>query len=195
MRSILIILIVIGLLNSAGAQDFANSAQTAKQSYSSGNLENTRFALQQMLQSIDLVSAKEVLKVLPETFGAMSAQSAADQISLGTGFAGVVIHREYLSGDKAASMEIISNSPLISSLNAMLAMPFIGAGNNGERMVIKIDGYKALIQKGLEDQKVTYDVQIPLGSTLITLKTENFTDDIQKLVSAIPVAKVSQTLN
>lgn len=195
MRSVLIIFIVIGFLNSAVAQDFTSSAQTAKQSYSSGNLENTRFALQQMLQSIDLISGKEVLKVLPESFGGMSAQSATDQVSTGTGFAGVIIHREYRSGDKMASMEVISNSPLISSLNAMLAMPFMGAGNNGDRMVTKIDGYKALIQKGAEDQKVTYDVQIPLGSTLITVKTENFTDDIQKLVSAIPVAQIAQKLN
>jgi len=195
MRFVLIIFIVIGFLNSASAQDFTSSALTAKQSYSSGNLENTRFALQQMLQSIDLISGKEVLKVLPESFGGMSAQSAADQVSTGTGFAGVIIHREYRLEDKAASMEVISNSPLISSLNAMLAMPFMGAGSNGDRMVTKIDGYKALIQKGSEDQKVTYDVQIPLGSTLITVKTENFTDDIQKLVSAIPVAQIAQKLN
>jgi len=68
-------------------------------------------------------------------------------------------------------------------------------GSNGDRTVVKIDGYKALIQKSSDNEKLIYDVQIPLGSTLITLKTENYSDDIVKLVNNIPVAQIVQKLN
>lgn len=84
---------------------------------------------------------------------------------------------------------------MIGSINAILSIPFIGTGSNGDRTVVKIDGYKALIQKSSDNEKLTYDVQIPLGSTLITLKTENYSDDIVKLVNNIPVAQIVQKLN
>ena len=84
---------------------------------------------------------------------------------------------------------------MIGSINAILSIPFIGTGSGGDRKVIKIDGYKALIQKGSETDKVSYDVQIPLGSTLITMKTENYTEDIVKLASSIPVSLIAQKLN
>ncbi|HEY1061194.1 MAG TPA: hypothetical protein VGE44_05885 [Daejeonella sp.] len=192
-----IILILIGLVSicSVNAQDFNANVQKARQSYSSGDLENSRFAMQQMLLELDIMGGKETLKILPGTLGNLEAKIAEDQVSAGSGFAGAVIHRTYQSADKSATLEIISNSPLIGSVNAILSIPFIGTGSNGDRTVVKIDGYKALIQKGSDNEKLTYDIQIPLGSTLITLKTENYSDDIVKLANSIPVAQIAQKLN
>jgi hypothetical protein len=177
------------------AQDFNTNIQTARQSYSSGNLEDSRFAMQQMLQEIDILAGKEVLKILPNILGTLDARIAEDQVSAGVGFAGAVIHRVYQTEDKSATMEIISNSPLIGSINAILSIPFIGTGANGERRVVKIEGYKALIQKNSDADKISYDIQVPLGSTLITVRTENYRDDIVKLANSIPVALISQKLN
>jgi len=185
--------LVLGLV--VNAQDFNSSIQTARQSYSSGNLEDSRFAMQQMLQEIDILTGKEVLKILPNTLGALEAKIAEDQVNAGVGFAGAVIHRLYQTDDKSAVMEIISNSPLIGSINAILSIPFIGTGANGERRVVKIDGYKALIQKSSDSAKIAYDIQVPLGSTLITVRTENYSDDILKLANNIPVALIAQKLN
>ncbi|SDL80128.1 hypothetical protein SAMN05421813_102191 [Daejeonella rubra] len=185
--------LVLGLV--VNAQDFNSSIQAARQSYSSGNLEDSRFAMQQMLQEIDILTGKEVLKILPNTLGTLEAKIAEDQVSAGVGFAGAVIHRLYQTDDKSAVMEIISNSPLIGSINAILSIPFIGTGANGERRVVKIDGYKALIQKSSDSAKIAYDIQVPLGSTLITVRTENYSDDILKLANSIPVALIAQKLN
>lgn len=195
MKKILSILIGLVSVYSVSAQDFSTNVQKARQSYSSGDLENSRFAMQQMLLELDIIGGKETLKILPATLGNLEAKPAEDQVSAGSGFAGAVIHRTYQLADKSATLEIISNSPLIGSVNAILSIPFIGTGSNGDRAIVKIDGYKALIQKGSDNEKLTYDIQIPLGSTLITLKTENYSDDIVKLANSIPVAQIAQKLN
>ncbi len=195
MKTITLTLIGLALVCTVNAQDFNNNIEAARQAYSSGNLESSRFAMQQVLQELDLISGKETLKILPSTLGNLNAKVADDQVNSGSGFAGAVIHRAYQTGDVTATMEIISNSPLIGSINAILSIPFIGTGSNGDRKVIKIDGYKALIQKDSGTGKVSYDIQIPLASTLITLRTENYTDDIVKLANSIPVALIAQKLN
>ncbi|WP_276348086.1 hypothetical protein [Daejeonella sp. JGW-45] len=195
MRKLTLTLMGLALSYIASGQDFNANIQTARQSYSSGNLEGSRFAMQQMLQELDIISGKETLKILPETLGGLNAKIAEDEVSGAAGFAGAVIHREYEAGDKKASLEIISNSPLISSINAILALPFLGTGSNGDQKVIKVDGYKALIQRGSDTANPVYEIQVPLGSALITVKTENYADDIIKLANSIPVALIAQKLN
>ncbi len=194
MKRFTLTLICLGLAYTVSAQDFNTNIQTARQSYTSGNLEGSRFAMQQMLQELDIISGKETLKILPSTLGGLNAKISEDEVSGAAGFAGAIIHREYEAGDKKASLEIISNSPMISSINAILALPFIGTGSNGDQKVIKIEGYKALIQKN-SSNAASYEIQIPLGSTLITVRTENYTDDIVKFANSIPVALIAQKLN
>lgn len=195
MNRIALTLAVIGLTFSAAAQDFNKDIQTARQSYSSGNLENSRFVMQQMLQGIDIISGKETLKLLPTSLDNMTAKISEDAVTAGSGFAGAIIHRLYQFEDKTATLEIISNSPMIGSINAILSIPFIGTGGNGDRMVVKVDGYKALIQKDSEATVPSYTIQVPLGSTLISVKTENFSGDVVKLVNSLPVTQIAQKLN
>ena len=195
MKRISLILICLGMVYNVNAQDFAANLQTARQSYNSGNLEGSRFAMEQMLQELEIISGKETLKILPSALGGLAAKTAEDEVTGGAGFAGAIIQRKYETDGKTATLEIISNSPLISSINAVLALPFIGSGTNGERRIIKIDGYKALIQRGSETDKPTYEIQIPLGSALVTVRTDNYTDDIMKIANGIPVATISGKLN
>lgn len=196
MKKLLIIIFSLAACISVQAQDFNKHLATARSSYSSGNLEGSRFAMQQMLQELDMLTGKEVLKILPTKIESLDANTANDNVTGATGFAGVIIHREYGAADKTASIEIISNSPVIASLNAILAIPFMGSGSNGDRKIIKIEGYKALIQRTSDSgsEKPSYDVQIPLGSTLVTLKVDNPSEDIVKLANTIPVSKISELL-
>lgn len=179
------------------AQEFNSHLATARASYTSGKLEDSRFAMQQMMQELDMISGKEVLKILPVKIESLNANTANDNVSGAAGFAGAVIHRDYGSEGKTASIEIISNSPLISSINAILSLPFIGAGSKGNQKVIKIEGYKALVQKNTDEgtSKSTYDVQIPMGSTLLTFKTEDLPEDaVMKVANSLPVAQIAKLL-
>jgi len=192
-----LILTILSLVSgiSLYAQNFNKNLATARTAYSAGKLEDSRFAMQQMLQELDLMAGKEVLKILPEKMETLSVNTANDNVSGAAGFAGAVIHRDYGSADKTASIEIISNSPLISSINAILAIPFIGRGGNGNQKIIKIEGYKALVQKNDADSKSSYDVQVPMGSTLLTLKAEGLTEDaVVKFASTLPMSDIAKKL-
>jgi hypothetical protein len=177
------------------AQEFAKRLTEAKTAYAAGKLDDSRFAMEQMLQELDIITGKEVLKALPTQMGDKQANMRADNVSGSSGFFGVIIHREYGTVDSSnVDVEIISNSPLITSLNAMLSLPFVA--NTGDSKVVRISGYKALVQKvtGSFD-RTDWELQLPLNSTLITLKAPGLSqDDVIKLANTLPVDQIAKLL-
>ncbi len=106
-----------------------------------------------------------------------------------------MIHRDYGTGDKAVNVEIMSNSPLIASLNAILSIPFMGNSGDGTQKVVKIDGYKSILQKEVDSEtnKTGYTLQTPLNSTLVTIKIDNTTEaDIVRLANTIPLSQIAK---
>jgi hypothetical protein len=195
MKKILFSIIILAVYSQVNAQEFAKRLTEAKTAYSAGKLDDSRFAMEQMLQELDIITGKEVIKILPAKMGDKSANTKADNVTGSSGFFGVVIHREYGTVDSSnVTLDIISNSPLISSLNAMLSVPFIAG--TGDNKVIKINGYKALVQKvsGSND-RADYEVQLPLNSSLITLKAPGSSqDDVIKMANTLPVADIAKML-
>jgi hypothetical protein len=195
MKNIFPILLTLLLGGTLNAQDFNKDLSTAKTSYSGGNLEEARFAMQQMLNDIDIVVGKELLKVLPVKMDALTANPKADNVSANSGLAGAVIHRDYGIGDKTAVLDIMTNSPLISSLNAILSLPFIGNSGDGTQKVVKVHGYKAVLQKSedTETKKTNYTLQIPLNATLITLVGNDSSEtEILKWANTLPMAEIAK---
>ena len=195
MKRLIILCIVIASCSTSNAQDFAKRLTEAKTSYSAGKLDDSRFAMEQMLQELDIVTGKEVLKMLPNQMGDKQANTKADNVTGSSGFVGVVIHREYGNVDTSkAELEIISNSPLIASVNAILSVPFMGA--SGDNKIIKISGYKALVEKvsGSYD-RTDYQIQLPLTSSLITFKAPGASqDDLIKMANTLPVSDIAKML-
>ncbi|MDB5121190.1 MAG: hypothetical protein JWN56_2408 [Sphingobacteriales bacterium] len=181
----------------AFAQNFDKQANVAKTAYASGKLEDSRFALQQMLNEVDIVVGKEVLKLLPAKIETSASNAAHDNVSGATGFIGVLIHRDYGSADKTINVDLINNSPLITSLNAILSLPLIGAASDGNQKRIKVNGYKGLLQKQInsDTNKTSYELQLPFGSTLLTVKADNTTEaQILAYANAIPVTEIAKML-
>jgi hypothetical protein len=193
------ILIILTLSSSLflGAQtDFKKGLTDARASYAANKLDDARFAMQQMLYELDMITGKEVLKLLPQKMGDHSVVTKADNVTGASGFVGVIIHREWGkegSADKNVSMDLISNSPLIASLNALLAIPFVaGAGDN---KVVRIAGYKAMVSKVDAGGSTNYDLQLPLNNSLITLKAPGLSQDqLVKLANALPVQDIAKML-
>lgn len=191
----LFLLSIISLLTSAVfSQEFAKQVTTARSAYAAGKLDDSRFAMQQMLQEIDMVIGKEVLKILPTKMEDQMSSTAKDQVMATSGFIGTSIHREYGTGDKMISLDLITNSPLIGTFNAILSVPFIA--NTGDQKVIKIDGYKAVVQKvGSNTDKPDYEVQLPLHNNLITFKAPGYTQDqVIKMANTIPATQIAKML-
>jgi hypothetical protein len=197
MRKIIILLVSLSLPASILAQDFTKHLATAKSSYAAGKLEDSRFAMEQMMQELDLTIGKEVLKMLPAKLENLNANPASDNVVGMQGFLGVNIHRDYGAAGKRTDVDMITNSPLIASINTILSIPLIGNSSDGNQKRVKIDGYKGLLQKNAADAagKASYQLQIPFNSTLLTLKMDNAEEaEVLRLASQIPIDKIAKML-
>lgn len=179
----------------AMAQDFDKNISTAKSAYASGNLQDSRFAMEQMLRDLDMAIGKEVLKLLPAKVGSLAVNEKEDDVT-GSGGIGLYVNRHYGTDPKRASIEIINNSPLITSLNAVLSMPVIGGMMRDENQkIIRVQGYKSILNKNAnaETGKTNYELQIPMNNTLLTLKMDDTSEsEITAAANAIPLAKIVQ---
>jgi hypothetical protein len=198
MKKILITITIILALSSGiqiYSQDIQANLNTALSSYQSGDLENTRFALQEALNLINQAIGQEILGLLPESLGGMSKTPDTDNVT-GTnmGFAGLYVNRAYAGEGRNASIEVIGDSPIMTGINALLAMPsFMSSDPNQKR--IKISNYKALLTKSTDDQGVvTYDIQLPFSSSMLTLKCTGIANEneVVGLANGLPVDKIAK---
>jgi hypothetical protein len=176
------------------SQDFDKNAATAKSAYAAGKLEDSRFAMEQMLRELDVAIGKEILKLLPPKMGTMSLNAKDDNVSGGTGAAGLYVHRSYGATPKMTVLDIINNSPLMAGISAMLSMPMIGMGDPNQKQV-KVQGYKAMLRKNenSESGKPEYELQVPFNNTLLTLKVDDSNEsEILNFANQIPLAKIAQ---
>ena len=197
MKNILSFLAAMSLMTGIWAQDFDKNIATAKSSYSSGDLENARFAMEQLMRDLDIEIGKEILKLLPVKAGALNVNQKDDNVTGGGGtMTGLFVHRSFGAIPKSASIEIINNSPLINSVQSILTMPLIGGMMRDENQkVIKVQGYKSLLQKNVDSEtnKTDYELQIPFNNTLLTVKMDDTTEaEITGIANAIPIPKIAQ---
>lgn len=195
MKKLLSLVVLLSVAAAGISQDFDKNISTARNSYASGNLEDARFAIQQMLNDLDMAIGKEVLKLLPAKMDAASSNTKSDNVTANTGLAGVLIHRDYGTGDKKLNIDIMSNSPLVASINAILSIPFMGNSGDGTQKIIKIDGYKGMLQKSVDEQNNTtdYTLQVPIGSTLLTFTAPNTSEaDVIRMANTIPLSEITK---
>ncbi|WP_299701805.1 hypothetical protein [uncultured Pontibacter sp.] len=197
MKTIATLFLLTFLPLAAFSQDFSKSLAEAKTSYTSGDLSSSRFAMEQMLRSLDAEIGKEILKMLPVKMEDRSPNLKEDDVTGGgSGMGmGLFVHRSYGPASNQVTVDIINNSPLINSLQAVLALPFIGNSGDGSQKVVKVQGYKAVLNKveGMEGTPSGYELQIPLQNTLLTLTADNAKEDsILKMANSLPLDKIAQ---
>lgn len=196
MKKILLILCVFPVMKIC-AQDFAKDMTKAKSSYNANNLEEAHFALQQAMQEIDLIVGKEILKLLPAKMDTMAFNTKEDNVSTNIGFLGATIRRSYGKSSRKADVSIISNSPMIAMVNSLLNSPVMGMGNDGKSKTVKVQGYKARLERqdGNIEGTTNYELQVPLGSALITFKVDNCSDtQALSLAETIPLAEIAKLI-
>jgi len=191
----LIILITLVSTFTVQAQEFDKNLASARSAYAAGNLEDTRFSIQQMLNDIDIIVGKEIMKLLPAKMDAMTANTKEDNVTANTGIAGVMIHRTYGTGEKNALIDIMGNSPLVGSLNAILSLPLVGNSGDGTQKTVKVQGYKGILQKSVdtETNKANFTLQIPLSTTLLTFTVNDSSEaDVLRMANTIPVPQIAK---
>lgn len=198
MKNILILITIVCCCSATIAQNnFVANVSTAKSAYSTGKLEDAHFALQQMLQEIDITIGREVLKLLPATMATLPSVASEDNVSGNIGFLGATIHRAYGNESKGAKIDIVNNSPLIGTLNAFLTNPlFARMGGDPNTKVIKVQGYKGrLTKEDAGDGKTAYRMELPFNNAMITLAATNFTEsEVTGMLNTIPVSDISKLI-
>ncbi|MBX2944351.1 MAG: hypothetical protein KF725_00855 [Cyclobacteriaceae bacterium] len=199
MKNIFLSLVTIGLCITmmAEAQEFDKSLASAKASYNSGNLEDARFNLENALREIDAAIGREILKVLPTTLGGMNSDVKNDQVTGMSGglVGGLYVHRVYGNTEtKSATLDIISDSPLMAGINAILAMPMIMNSGDSNQKVVKVQGYKSLLTREYDENNLTtgYQVQTPFGNSMLTLDYNgNISEaEVLKLANSLPLERI-----
>jgi hypothetical protein len=193
--SLSFVFLILGA-NCAVAQDFDKNLAAARSSYASGNLQDSRFAMEQILRDLDMAIGKEILKQLPSKLGTLAVIPTEDNLS-GTGaYAGLYVQRHYGTDEKRGAIEIINNSPLINSLHALLSMPVMGAAMRDENQkIIKVQGYRSILNKQVnaDTGKTGYELQIPMNNTLVTVRMDDTTEaEITHAANTIPLAKIAE---
>jgi len=196
MKKIFYIVAVL-ISTAAYSQDFDKNLASAKSSYGSGDLGNARFAMEQMLRDLDMAIGKEILKMLPAQIGTMKVNDKEDNLTGGAGYAGgLFVRRTYGMSPKSGQVEIINNSPMITSINAILTTPILGGMMRDENQKqIKVQGYKSLLTKNVDSEtaKTNYELQIPMNNTLVTLRMDDSNEgEITAAANNIPLAKIAQ---
>ncbi|MEL6719044.1 MAG: hypothetical protein AAFO82_00930 [Bacteroidota bacterium] len=193
MKNITLSIFFLFAVYSIQAQDQLNThLAEAKTNYSSGNLEDARFALQQSLNELYVVISKQILETLPETLGDTKAQSEGDQFN-GTamGYTGVFIDRTYANDTqrKVIDISLVHDSPLMNSIGSFLASPIMNLASGRKSM--KIDGYKSALETS-ESEPKTYTIYIPFAQSLITLTFNGYDDETEVigLANQLPIREV-----
>lgn len=191
--SLITALILFASLSFVQAQDVTTNLNTAGSAYSSGDLENARFALQEALNGINQAIGQEILSKLPVDLEEMNYVESSDNVT-GTnmGFAGLYVERAYKGETSDASLTIISDSPMMAGISSLLTMSVFMASNPDQKR-IKVDGYKALLTRNADEEgNVSYDCQLPFGNSLLTFTTHGITEEktVIRMMEAIPVAEI-----
>lgn len=194
-NSITLIIVLCLMASGLYAQDVNGQLNTAKSAYGSGDLQGARFALQQALNELNIAIGAEILKLLPTNMEDMTYIEEEDNVTATTaGFTGIYVSRTYQFDDnKHASLQIISDSPLLSGISALLALPVFGADPNQKR--VRIGGYRGLLQKSEDSTgEISWDLQLPVGSTLLTFQVEGMEQEktVTDMASTIPVDQISR---
>lgn len=195
MKKTIIIILLLGFsFIPVNAQEVSKQLQEAHSAYNSGNLQEARFALQQAMNEIDMAIGAEIMKLLPSAMADIPLSESEDNIAT-AGFMGIIVNRHYNAQDtdKTASIEIISDSPMLTGVNALLSLPVFMGDSNQKR--IRVGSKKALLQKNEnESGVVSWDVQVPMGSTLLSFSCSGIDDEktVTELVNTIPVDDISR---
>jgi len=198
MKKIVLLFTTIFFAFCVSAQtDFKSDVASARSAYAAGKLEDAHFSLQQALGELDIIIGKEVLKILPTQLEGLNSNSKDDNVTATAGFIGALIHRNYGDTTKKAEIEIISNSPLLGTLNAFLNMPLIGGMMHDENTkILKVQGYKSRLERtDAGNGNYNYKLDIPFTDALLTFSVDKSNEaEITNMANKIPLQDIAKLI-
>ncbi|MBX2957648.1 MAG: hypothetical protein KF846_15905 [Cyclobacteriaceae bacterium] len=166
--------------------DVKENMAEAESSFKAGRYSDARYSLKQAMLGVEMEIGNKVLKSLPESVVGLSKKADADQVtSMGYGWVGLTIHREYASGNKHLNVTIANNSAWISAANMYLSNTnYATTGGEQNWKQTKVKGYRGIIEYS---QSSGYKLSVPIGqSSIIVWEGINFASE-QDMMNAANV--------
>lgn len=180
-------LICIRVSGQSQADTFIKEAQDylAKQEYKQAIL-----SLQDAINDINMQLAKQVAESLPAEINGLKAEGDSEVSTAGMGMigGGMQITKRYRNEAKEsndAEVQILANSPLLSTLSMYISNPsMLGQ----EYKSVRVGTTRAILKSETEDDGTTKtrstEIQIPLGQTLIMVRANGFATEQEELAFA-----------
>lgn len=180
-------LICIRVSGQSQAETFIKEAQDflAKQEYKQAIL-----SLQDAINDINMLLAQQVAESLPAEINGLKADGDSEVSTAGMGMmgGGMQITKRYRNEAKEgndAEVQILANSPLLSTLNMYISNPgMLGQ----EYKSVRVGATRAILKSEIEDDGTTKtrstEIQIPLGQTLIMVRANGFATEQEELAFA-----------
>jgi hypothetical protein len=154
--------------------------------------------------------AQDVLNQLPAEVNGLKASKNDDNTNsaaMGMMGGGMSISRKYATDDnkQTAEINIIANSPLVSSMTMFLNNPAMMNASGGNQKSVRVGTKRAMLKKesntetdenGKEMQKQNFELSVVLGQTLVTVKGDGFANEqaFTAFYSKIDFDKISKAL-
>ncbi|HRI62081.1 MAG TPA: hypothetical protein PK228_20215 [Saprospiraceae bacterium] len=179
--------IVLRVTAQSQAETFIKEAQDflAKKEYKQAQL-----SLQDAINDINMMLAKQVSESLPAEINGLKAEGEGEVSAAGMGMigGGMQITKRYRNETKTendAEVQIIANSPLLSTMNMYLTNPtMLGPDYKS----VRVGTNRAILKTEMQDsdnKKIrSTEIQIPLGQTLITIHANGFATEQDELAFA-----------
>ena len=164
--------------------DVKQNIADAEMSFKSGKYSEARYAIKQAMLGVEMEIGQNVMKSLPEKVAGLPKVAEADQVtSMGAGWVGLTIHREYQTDDKQLRTDIANNSAWMSSYNAYMANAnYASTGTQQNWKQTKVKGYKGIIEY---NEGSGYKLTVPIGqSSLIVWEGVNFANEKEMMDAA-----------
>ena len=196
MKNILILCLVLVGLQAMAQQEVHARLGEAKASYSAGEIEEARYALQQSIAELDVLICKEIIAILPTEISGLSYIAEDDYVAGNAlGLVGSSVQRNYGGEEKSMNLNLMNNSPMMSMVTAFLTNPMFANAADGSQKQLKISGQKAVLQKNTEVEG-DFTIQIPLNDSLLSLEFTNFNEqDAIAAAESINITGILEILN
>ncbi len=164
------------------AQDFL-----AKQDYKQAQL-----SLQDAINEINALLAQQVADALPAEINGLKADGESEINSAGMGMIGGGLqitkrYRNEAKDENNAEVQILANSPMITTMNMYLANPsMMGQGAK----TVRVGTSRAVLKTEMQDSdngstKIrSTEIQVPMGQTLVTIHANGFATEQDELAFA-----------
>ena len=181
-------LFVLRVTGQSQAETFIKEAQDylVKKEYKQALL-----SLQDAINDINLMLARQVAESLPAEINGLKADGESEVNAGGMGMVGggMQITKRYRNETKTeneAEVQILANSPLLTTMNMYLTNPgMLGPGYKS----VRVGTNRAILKTDVQDdgngaKTRSTEIQIPLNQTLITIRANGFATEQEELAFA-----------